>query len=176
MDIKEPRLIFKLIGNKENDIYHTIKWLEDIHRNVEREWKQFLNRTEEEPPHPGHKYAGVGVAAENTVSYSEVQDQALFKKLTGLTNSEVENISLRASRIKNLFIRMRATTKMLPDQIGVLINKGGKLVLEKDKRKGKKHRNEFPDDQGKQSRRRRRDVIVTKMKTNKKQTNKEKKC
>ena len=39
--------------------------------------------------------------------YNKELDEALFKKLTGLTNSEAENISLLASRIENLYNRIR---------------------------------------------------------------------
>ena len=37
LKIKDPRVIFKLLGEGEKDIFHTIKWLEEIHINVERE-------------------------------------------------------------------------------------------------------------------------------------------
>ena len=38
LSMKEPRVIFKKLTKGEEDIPHTIKWLEDIHRNVERDW------------------------------------------------------------------------------------------------------------------------------------------
>ena len=50
MHIKDPRVIFKLLGNGEKDIFHTIKWLEEIHRNVERELNEFLKRSRDEVP------------------------------------------------------------------------------------------------------------------------------
>ena len=41
LNIKEPSVIFyilkKDVTDKENNIHHTIKWLGDIYRNVERE-------------------------------------------------------------------------------------------------------------------------------------------
>ena len=48
--MKDPRVIFKLLGNGEKDIFHTIKWLEEIHINVEREWNEFLKKSKEEVP------------------------------------------------------------------------------------------------------------------------------
>ena len=144
-------MIFKLLGNKEgNEIHHTIKWLRDIHRNVKREWKKFLDRPEDEDP-PDMNMQEWRWLQYPTVIYKNELDEAIFKReeLTGLTNSEAECISLLASRIKHLHIRMRATRRMLVDQIKVLINKGWKSVLEKKERKMKKIKNEFQEVQGK---------------------------
>ena len=140
MDIKEPRVIFRLLGNKEgNEIHYTIKWLRDIHRNLEREWNKFLDRPEDEDP-PDMNMQEWRWLQYPTVIYKNELDEAIFKReeLTGLTNSEAECLSLLASRIKHLHIRMRATRRMLPNQIKVLVNKRGKSVLEKEERKGKR--------------------------------------
>ena len=50
LSMREPELIFKLLTKGEEDIPHTIKWLEDIHRNVERDWCESMKKYQTEPP------------------------------------------------------------------------------------------------------------------------------
>ena len=45
LDFKDPQVIFKFLGHGEKDIFHTIKWLEEIHTNVERDWMKFLKES-----------------------------------------------------------------------------------------------------------------------------------
>ena len=68
---------------------------------------------------------------------------------------------------------MRATKKMLLEHITILMNKGGTSVLEKGETRGKRKKKEFPDVQDRKIRKRGKDVLVSKMKTNKKLSNKE---
>ena len=50
LNMREPRVIFKHLGNGEEEIPHTIKWLEEIYRNVERDWHEFMKTSLNEPP------------------------------------------------------------------------------------------------------------------------------
>ena len=82
-------------------------------------------------------------------------DEALIKKLTGLTNSEAENIKTRSARIKMLFIKTRATCKQL-DQLETLINNGGNPVINFEGKNGEIQKQKLLLSQNKQVKRRER--------------------
>ena len=78
--MREPRLIFKLLGRGEEDIPHTIKWLEDIHRNVERDWREFMETSQNEPPDRKSKTWRWLQDIKEPAKYKKELDEALIKK------------------------------------------------------------------------------------------------
>ena len=68
-------------------------------------------------------------------------DEALIKKLTGITNSEAENIKSWCARIKFMFKKIRATFKQLEmDHLETLIYDGGNPEIQFEGKDGANRR------------------------------------
>ena len=102
-------------------------------------------------------------------------DEALIRKLTGLTNSEAENIKNRCIRLKYLFVKIRATYKQLSlAHLEILIQNGGNPEIEFKGKNAAKRKQLFFSHQPKRVKQREREKIMEKTRTNVQLTKKEK--
>ena len=120
-------MIFEFLGNGEKDIFHTIKWLEEIYTNVERDWLKFLKKSHNGiPPDKKSKIWKWLQKIKDPKKYKRELDEALIMKLAEITNSEAEIIKAWCTSVKLLFVRIRSTFKQLEmDHLESLIYDGG---------------------------------------------------
>ena len=139
LNMKEPRLIFRLLTKGEEDIPHTIKWLEDIHRNVERDWFKSMKKYQNEPPDKRSEDWRWLQDIKKPTKHKRELDEALIKRLPGIANSEAETIKNWCVRIKMLFTNIRATFKQLePDHLETLIYDNGNPEIKFEGKMGRK--------------------------------------
>ena len=180
--MNEPRLIFRKLnkGNKgEEDIPHTIKWLEDIHRNVKRDWCDAMKTYQTEPPDKKSKKWRWLLGIKFPKKHKHELDVALLKKLQSyveVANSEASIIENWCARIKALHIRIRASFKQLePKHLAKLLHDKGNPEIKFEGKMGKRKMQWLLMSQKKKTLRRGRDVIMQKIRRNEELNKSEKK-
>ena len=151
--------------------------MEAIHTNVEREWIKFLNQSKSGvPPDKKSKKWNWLYNIRNPKPHKLELDEALIRRLTGLANTETDNIKTRCTLIKLLFSKIRATYKQLsPDHLEILKQNGGNPEIEFKGKNWAKRKQYFMTHQPKQVKQRRREKIMEKIRSNAQLTKSEKK-
>ena len=119
-----PSVMIKMIqGAPKDPIYHTIKWVGEIRRNRGRLWREYLDILWKKEVHPeleGSKWGWLSkVLKPQKYDKEENLDCHLFKlpALKGMVSSELETISNLAFQIKYQNAEIRATKRLLTDQV-----------------------------------------------------------
>ena len=134
---------------------------------MDRDWCESMKKYQNEPPDKKSKKWRWLQDIKEPIKHKKELDEALIRKLVGITNSEVEIIRLWCSRIKYLFIRNRAAFKQLEvDHLETLIYDNGNPEIKFEGKEGMKKKLWLLMSQKKKTLRRGRDVIMQKISQN----------